>query len=77
MYVEEFEPQKSKRAWRCAQIDCVGGRTTEGLINQIGDPGVGWKRNRPTPSDAITQDMQEFPGVIYNIPLIGDPIQFY
>jgi hypothetical protein len=31
----------------CAQIDCVGGRTTEGLINQIGDPGVGWKRNSP------------------------------
>lgn|SRR3989442_1379417 len=30
LYIAQFEPQKSCRTWRCAQLNCNGGRVTEG-----------------------------------------------
>jgi hypothetical protein len=29
MFIADFEPQKSKRTWKCGQIGCAGGRVTE------------------------------------------------
>lgn len=35
MYMSAFDPQKSKRVWSCAQVDCIGGRTTEGELKVV------------------------------------------
>jgi hypothetical protein len=33
MFVAGFEPQKSKRNWKCAQLTCDGSRITEGELH--------------------------------------------
>lgn len=32
MYIADFEPQGSKRTWRCARISCTGNCVTEGQL---------------------------------------------